>query len=188
MQGLLHEEAAVSHRRSALALFVLDEQFSIVLHYSGELCGLSHFVDHRSERLHRPLERTVRGLVTTLDRKSALQVVELGRPYVLAVSPLRGAFAGLIAVSIEPLRTRNSLARAAERFALTRREIDVLTLILDGATRPEIAEQLCIAETTVQGYFKQLLSKTETRSRATMVARVLDWESGRFAREHETAI
>lgn len=80
------------------------------------------------------------------------------------------------ALTIEHYRGHNSIERAARRFALTRRETQVLTFILEGASAPEIAAAMHIAETTVQGYHKRLLSKTRSRNRASMVATVCDWE------------
>jgi len=46
---------------------------------------------------------------------------------------------------------------------------------LDGPDRCLFADALKIAETTVQGYYKRLLSKTQSRNRPAMVANVLDW-------------
>jgi DNA-binding CsgD family transcriptional regulator len=56
----------------------------------------------------------------------------------------------------------------------------VLGLILEGQSAIEISQTLKIAETTVQGYYKRLLNKTQSRNRPAMVANVLDWDgSGR---------
>jgi DNA-binding CsgD family transcriptional regulator len=55
-------------------------------------------------------------------------------------------------------------------------------LILEGASATETAETLKIAETTVQGYYKRLLSKTNSRNRPAMVANVLDWRGSRRER------
>jgi DNA-binding CsgD family transcriptional regulator len=53
--------------------------------------------------------------------------------------------------------------------------VDVLALLLEGASAGETASALNIAETTAQGYVKRLLSKTNSRNRPAMVATVLDW-------------
>jgi DNA-binding CsgD family transcriptional regulator len=78
-------------------------------------------------------------------------------------------------LSVEEDRNRSSLLRAARRHELTRRETEVLGLILDGLNAGEIAEALAISEHTVQGYFKRLLYKTGARNRVSMVAGILDW-------------
>jgi DNA-binding CsgD family transcriptional regulator len=91
------------------------------------------------------------------------------------VTRLDGDTDTLYAVTVEYFRGGDSLSRAARKYGLTRREIEVLALILEGARATEIARSLQIAETTVQGYYKRLLSKTQSRTRPSMVANVLDW-------------
>ena len=85
------------------------------------------------------------------------------------------------ALTIENSR-RNSLERAARRYALTAREMQVLAFILEGAIASEVAASLHIAETTVQSYYKRLLQKTKSRNRPSMVANVCDWEGTRTRR------
>jgi DNA-binding CsgD family transcriptional regulator len=79
---------------------------------------------------------------------------------------------------LEPFRSRDTVRVAARRYALTKREHEVLMLILEGANAAEIAGALHISEHTVQGYFKRLLKKTGSRNRAAMVANVLEWSRG----------
>ncbi len=97
------------------------------------------------------------------------------------VTRLDGGHGSLFAVSVEHLRAGDSLSRAARRYGLTPREIDVLAMMLEGASAPETAAALNIAETTVQGYHKRLLTKTQSRNRPAMVAKVLDWNGSRTA-------
>ena len=80
-----------------------------------------------------------------------------------------------MAVLIEHIRHRDSLSQAARGYSLSRRETEVLSL-LQGASAPEIANFLCLAESTVQSYFKHLLTKTNSRNRPSMVAKVLGWD------------
>jgi DNA-binding NarL/FixJ family response regulator len=56
---------------------------------------------------------------------------------------------------------------------LSRRELEVLALIAEGATNAEIAERLVIATTTVQSHVKSILSKLEVRNRTQAAARYL---------------
>jgi DNA-binding NarL/FixJ family response regulator len=94
---------------------------------------------------------------------------------VLRVSRLSGISQNFIAVVCETRARRGDLDRVARKFSLTRREQEVLGLILHGWRAIEIAEELMIAETTVQDYFKQLLRKTKSKNRSEMIARVLGW-------------
>ena len=98
------------------------------------------------------------------------------------VTRLDGGEQYMFAVSIETFRGGDSLSRAMRKYQLTPRELEVLAMILEGASAPETAEALNIAETTVQGYYKRLLSKTGSRNRPAMVANVLDWHGRRTER------
>lgn len=114
------------------------------------------------------------------DRHSRIEFLD-GHRFV-RVTRLDGDSDTHYAVSVEYFRGGDSLSRAARKYGLTRREIEVLALILEGARAPEIARALQIAETTVQGYYKRLLSKTQSRTRPSMVANVLDWGGGQRRR------
>jgi DNA-binding CsgD family transcriptional regulator len=81
----------------------------------------------------------------------------------------------LFAVVIESDPNQDCITRATSRYRLTTRQIEVLLLILEGASAGDVARILHISEHTAQGYFKTLLLKTEARNRAEMVAKVLDW-------------
>jgi DNA-binding CsgD family transcriptional regulator len=94
---------------------------------------------------------------------------------ILRVVRVTGGEGTVFILSIEEDKNHSSLLRAARRHELTRRETEVLGLILDGSSAGEIAEALAISEHTVQGYFKRLLYKTGARNRVSMVAAILDW-------------
>lgn len=57
---------------------------------------------------------------------------------------------------------------------LTRREIEVLSLIADGLTNTEIAEQLFISINTVDSHRKNLLAKFEVKNVAAMVKKAIN--------------
>jgi DNA-binding CsgD family transcriptional regulator len=118
--------------------------------------------------------------VRTGDRHSRVAFLDAQR--LVRVTRLDGGNGSLFAVSVESFRGGDSLSRATRKFQLTPREIDVLALILEGASATETADTLKIAETTVQGYYKRLLNKTGARNRPAMVATVLDWTGRRESR------
>jgi len=63
----------------------------------------------------------------------------------------------------------------ADRFGLTDRELDVLALLADGRTNPEIAEALFISRKTASTHVSHILAKLDVRSRveaATLAHRV----------------
>ncbi|MBC5805932.1 MAG: helix-turn-helix transcriptional regulator [Candidatus Eremiobacteraeota bacterium] len=78
-----------------------------------------------------------------------------------------------IGVSVERAKPERSLTSAAARFGVSPREVQVLTLILDGRQLNEVAEQLRIASSTVQDHVESLFHKTDTENRSGMIARIL---------------
>ncbi|HTD32682.1 MAG TPA: LuxR C-terminal-related transcriptional regulator [Candidatus Elarobacter sp.] len=80
-----------------------------------------------------------------------------------------------IALLLEPMSTRENLGTAARRFGLSRRELDVVRLLLEGDSACEIAQRLGIAEYTVGDYIKRIFAKTRVRNRSEMIAKVLGW-------------
>jgi LuxR family maltose regulon positive regulatory protein len=53
---------------------------------------------------------------------------------------------------------------------LTPRELDVLSLLAEGLTQPEIAERLFISKSTVKTHTRNLYGKLEVHSRREVVA------------------
>ncbi len=81
---------------------------------------------------------------------------------------------------LEKLGTREPLNGAAERFGLSPRELQVLTLIMNGLAKREIAARLIIAESTVGEYFKHLYAKIGVRHRSALFARVFEWNQSAY--------
>jgi DNA-binding CsgD family transcriptional regulator len=90
--------------------------------------------------------------------------------------PLAGNGATFVGVMLERFATREALARSIGEFGITRREAEVLRLMLEGLSSAGVAERLHISQATVQGHVKHLLVKTESKNRAQMIARVLGWQ------------
>jgi DNA-binding CsgD family transcriptional regulator len=90
---------------------------------------------------------------------------------VLRILPLTGS-AGYYAVFLETHSERKSLEAAAALYGLTKREVEVLGLVLRGHSTIQIAESLFISVTTVGDHMKSLLRKTKTNRRTALVARI----------------
>ncbi len=146
--------------------------------------GIARFLHETDEtRLSDEVESAVMALMTDADRGDdadrLLAVVD--GDSVMRLSPLIGTGDKMYALVIEADRNEDCIARAASRYRLTSRQIDVLLHVIEGANAGEVAAALQISEYTAQGYIKTLLMKTESRNRAAMVAKVLDWENARPA-------
>lgn len=94
----------------------------------------------------------------------------------LRLVPLEGTWDEALVVFIERYNRRGSLEAAALRFRLTKREVDVLRLVLEHRSNAEIAEHLCIAESTVGDHIKNLFRKTGTTRRTGLFAKLLQGE------------
>jgi DNA-binding NarL/FixJ family response regulator len=168
--------------RSKPQLIVLDRLLNIVYGDWTAMQTLLGASEDRQEQLRRlppPVETAVRQVLDGWRDGSPAEeaVVPILPEVVLRVSRLTGDDSHYVALFFETRARRDDVAHAAERYALTKREVEVLALLLRGATPAEIAEHLTIAETTVGDYTKQLLRKTGAKNRADMVARVLGWSS-----------
>jgi DNA-binding CsgD family transcriptional regulator len=76
------------------------------------------------------------------------------------------------AMFVELRGSRHPLLDAYDRFGLSAREIDVLSLIVDGASNREIAETLCIVPGTVQNHVRSICAKSGAKRRGDLLARV----------------
>lgn len=63
--------------------------------------------------------------------------------------------------------------KASDAYSLTRREQEVLLLMLEGLSTAEISENLCIAETTARTHISNIYKKLEVNNRAQATAKIL---------------
>jgi DNA-binding NarL/FixJ family response regulator len=61
---------------------------------------------------------------------------------------------------------------------LTQREAEILALIAQGLTNPEIADQLCLSNHTIKSHINRIFTKTSSRDRAAAI---------NYAHRHELA-
>lgn len=128
-------------------------------------------------RLAEHLEvRILEILGSAFQRSGSSEIVVRDGPRTLRLSQLDGEET-LFALVLEIDRNEAKMLRAVSRFQLTRRQSEVLALLLDGSSANDVARTLMISEYTAQGYVKCLLAKTASHNRAEMVAKVLDWTS-----------
>jgi DNA-binding CsgD family transcriptional regulator len=85
---------------------------------------------------------------------------------------LTGEAVDCFAVFVEPVNGRNALERAVRRFGISKREADVLELLVNGLTTGQIAARLCITDATVGDHIKSLFRKTKANKRSELVSRV----------------
>lgn len=60
--------------------------------------------------------------------------------------------------------------RAQDQYALTSRQIEVLTLVAQGMTYKEVGEALCLSERTIKYHMGQIMEQLHLRNRAEVIA------------------
>jgi len=96
----------------------------------------------------------------------------------LRIVPLNEKSGSYFAVFFEAV-SRNSVETATKRYDFTKREREVLNLILSGSSTAQIAQKLFISEGTVGDHIKNMFRKTRTKRRSELIALIHDsaWTS-----------
>jgi DNA-binding CsgD family transcriptional regulator len=155
--GIIHADRGPEGPLKLLDRDVLWE-FAAALSRAHESASLRRTLQHEGDQLHRFLEwlDTRSGVLTdgaiTLAPTEPAPLISSEQP----APPLKGhddrlVFAGL----------------------LTKRELDVLRLLIEGGTNRTIADGLVLSETTVKFHINSILRKLHVSNRAEAVARYL---------------
>lgn len=85
---------------------------------------------------------------------------------------IRQAHAGRPTLAPEALQAlvKTEPAEASLGNALTRRELEVLALLVKGLSNPDIAERLCVSRATVKVHVSSILSKLGVSNRAEAIS------------------
>jgi len=90
---------------------------------------------------------------------------------------IRAAHAGQSTLSPEALKTllqMQSVESEAKRdFSLTKREMEVLALLVEGLNNPEIAERLVVSRATAKAHVSHILDKMDVSNRGEAIALAL---------------
>jgi DNA-binding NarL/FixJ family response regulator len=93
----------------------------------------------------------------------------LGEPFQHLVKGVRAVLKGELWVSrkimSELINETNQVTRRALPGKLSRREVDILTMIVEGATNDDIADKLCISKHTVKTHLYNIFKKIDVKSR-----------------------
>ncbi len=177
-------EFSVVRRRASPRIVLLDESFAIAFaewDAVADLVGIPSDELERHKRLPESIERAVSALTATWPSSGEVPelVALISDKTALRISRLSGSQGRFIALQLEEAYRHEDFSRSIERYRLTRRELDVITLLLQGLGADEIAQKLCISGTTVTDYVKKLLRKTRAKNRADMLAKLLGWTTSK---------
>ncbi|MGH7708824.1 MAG: LuxR C-terminal-related transcriptional regulator [Vulcanimicrobiaceae bacterium] len=166
--------------RAQAALFVVDQLAAIQSYWlpRRDDWHAALFGTAVANQFAPAVEAAIRaqiGAFGPTDGESVSRVAIVPPSTVLRIARLAGIRTDEFAVTIERLQTRKTIELAADRFALSRREREVLALLLEGHGTTGVAEILKIATSTANDHVKRMLIKTSSRNRAELVARALGW-------------
>ena len=147
-----------SGRRSGFNFCIIDAQLNVLCKSSGS----------EADRLMAGVADVVARVVAD----GAAAVVPVDENTILRMMPLQGDPASAFAVVVEGRRGQIGLMAAASRYNITRRETEVLRLLRAHKTNSEIAEALCIAESTVSDHLKSLFRKTDSKRRTELLTKL----------------
>lgn len=80
----------------------------------------------------------------------------------------------VISLALSTRKKRQGREKELSEINLTKREQEVLSLIADGKTNVEIAEQLFISERTVEAHRANIMKKMSARNTAELVKKAID--------------
>jgi DNA-binding CsgD family transcriptional regulator len=98
----------------------------------------------------------------------------------LRIIPLETADVACVGIQVESFRRRSSFVNATKAYRLTKRETEILQLVVEGASNAQIAQTLFIAHSTVAD-IKKLMQKTQTAKRTRLILKFARDDEWRFA-------
>jgi DNA-binding NarL/FixJ family response regulator len=164
------ETLELARRRRVPDLYILDRSYRVVMSWASGR-GTDSLIDSTRATLIESVDRVVRRVTA---KARGMESFAMASPsLMLRIVELDGPAGGHIGVFAEPFQSRDALREASRRYHITRRETEVLQLLVQGAATGEIASALSIQETTVQDHIKNIAAKTNSRSRTEIVAKIL---------------
>ncbi len=167
--------------RASPAQFVLTREYAVESRWIPDDDPndvLQSILELSGDGLPPVVETAVRGVTASWTDDPGTWVPETLVPLpfmVVRVAPLTGTAGPKIGVLVERYRSRNPLRHAAEKFGMSSRELEVLSLVLKGFGTPQIATALDIAESTAHDHIKRMMLKTRARNRVELAAKALGW-------------
>jgi DNA-binding CsgD family transcriptional regulator len=93
-----------------------------------------------------------------------------GRWATLEGAPLEGAGSGGVAITVRAATADEIFDLLCKTYDLSRRERELVALLLHGLATKQLAQALCISPYTVQDHLKTVFAKTGTRSRGELTS------------------
>jgi DNA-binding CsgD family transcriptional regulator len=95
---------------------------------------------------------------------------QTGRWATFEAATLEGAAPGHVAITIRAASADEVFDLLCMTYDLTRRERQLVALVLDGLATKQLAQAMCISHYTVQDHLKAIFGKTGLRSRRELIS------------------
>jgi DNA-binding CsgD family transcriptional regulator len=160
-------------------MHVLDRDLKVVLTWDaqgGRNVPTASLHARVAQRLPAIIEDAVRDLVVTRTSDPATHVIGVAHPVpflTVRTQPLCGPAGQFVGVILERPPGGQVFNKAARAFNVSPRELEVLAMLLQGATLGEVAKAMHITSSTVQDHISSMLEKTGSRNRSELIAKVL---------------
>jgi DNA-binding CsgD family transcriptional regulator len=161
--------------------------FENVLFAGIVLYSLFVAVQRRGKGVYPPLARRFLLLLLVGLPGTAFDLFVADGPGV-RIYPLWYCASGLIVVFTLARRRSGSASGIPTDWALTDREAEVLRLVQQGLSNPEIARQLTISQNTVKTHMRAIFDKTGFRTRVALIAQTRLARSDEIEQSSERAI
>lgn len=168
------EQIDALHRRSTPALFIVDKRLRVLYHRADAYERRKEFQALKDGALPPSVEYTVLKLLAQPEESDeGVWRAAIGASTAVRVFELSGGSSQAFAVTVERFALGDQVENVANRFGLSARERQVLALVVKGLRNEEIARHLFISKSTAIFHVKQLLTKTSSRNRTEMVAKII---------------
>jgi DNA-binding CsgD family transcriptional regulator len=168
------DHIAVLEQRATPALFVVDKRLRVLFYREDPLERRKEFRPAQNGALPPSLEYTVLKLLAQAeDSEDRVWRAAVSASVAVRVLELGGGSAPAYAVMVERFALRDQMETVSNRYGLSPRERQVLGLVVKGLRNDEIAQHLFISKSTAIFHVKQLLTKTSSRNRTEMVAKII---------------
>lgn len=172
---LAPEQVAAFAKRSTPTIFIVDRTLRVLYFRADPAERRKDLLPLEDGSLPPAVEYTVLKLLAQ-EQEPADGVWRAGLTGAVAVRVVKLAgrrTGGAYAITVERVGVRDQLLAVASRYGLSTRERQVLNLVVKGLRNEEIAESLCISKSTAIFHVKQLLTKTGSRNRTEIVAKII---------------
>ena len=106
--------------------------------------------------------------------------------YMINIEETKGSKLDSKQGQLDIMRKENFYQNVSDAYGLTRREKEVLELVMKGLSVSEISEEICVAESTAKTHINNLHRKLGVHSRSEAMAKIIDIKDSKSAFLHKS--